>query len=70
MSPNDLPDLSPEAAYALRIAARELVRYCEDFAYWRNTKRGSLAVQSLPKQAALLPHLMRNPRPPEPNTAT
>jgi len=68
MSQNTVPELSPDRAYALKLAARELARYCEEFALWRKTKRGCLAVQSLPRPKMPLPHLMRNPPPPEPNT--
>ena len=67
MSPDTLPDLSPELAYALRIAARELARYCEEFALWRKTTRGSLAVQCLPRREMLLPHLMQDVHPPDAN---
>ena len=43
--PSDiLPELSPEQDFARKLAARELVRYCEEFARWRRTKRGRAAV--------------------------
>ena len=69
MSANPFPGLSLELAHAHRLAARELVKYCEDFARWRNTKEGCLSVLSLPKQPVLLPHPMRKPHLPEPDRA-
>ena len=41
-----LPELSPEQNFARKLAARELARYCQEFARWRQTKRASAAVDN------------------------
>ena len=46
MSSDLLPYLSPEQISAHQLAARELARYCQDFARWRKTRRGRAAVNN------------------------
>jgi len=67
---DSLPDLSPEHTYAHKIAARELVKYCEEFARWRIAKRGSAGpVQSPRTREIPVPRLSEKPGPPEPFSA-
>ena len=58
------PDLSPEQLYAHKVAARELVRYCEEFARWRNAKRGSAGLVHPPRMREVsVPRLNEKPGP-------
>jgi hypothetical protein len=63
------PDLSPEQSYAHKIAAKELVKYCEEFARWRTAKQGRARVQSLRMRENLEPRLNEKPGPPKPFSA-
>lgn len=38
---DSFPELSPEHLYAHKLAAKELVKYCEEFARWRTALRDS-----------------------------
>jgi hypothetical protein len=70
MSSNTLPDLSPEHAYARRIAARELARYCQEFDRWRTRKRDSAGSVHSPRLGRILvPRLNEKPGPLEPHSA-
>jgi GH24 family phage-related lysozyme (muramidase) len=46
MLSDPLPHLSPEQISARQLAARELAKYCQDFARWRKTKRGRAAMDN------------------------
>jgi len=64
MESNSLPDLSPEHSYAHKIAARELVKYCEEFARWRTAKQGSAGLVHSPRRRDLpVPRLNEKPGP-------
>jgi hypothetical protein len=70
MESNSLPDLSPEHSYAHRIAAKELAKYCQEFARWRTAKRrNSGLVQDPGRRENLLPRLNEEPGPPKPYSA-
>jgi hypothetical protein len=60
------PDLSPEQSYAHKIAAKELVKYCEEFARWRTAKQGRARGQSPRMRENLVPRLNEKPGPPKP----
>ena len=63
------PDLSPEQSYAHKIAAKELVKYCEEFARWRTAQHGSARpVQSPRMRENLVPGLNEKPGPLEPRS--
>ena len=70
MASNSLPDLSPEYAYAHKIAAKELAKYCQEFARWRTAERVSAClIQSPRKQGMLVMPLTEKPDPPVPHSA-
>jgi GH24 family phage-related lysozyme (muramidase) len=46
MLSDPLPHLSPEQISSHQLAARELAKYCQDFARWRKTKQGRAAVDN------------------------
>jgi len=70
MELDSYPDLSPEQLYAHKVAAKELVRYCEEFARWRTAKRGiARSVQSPRMRENLVPRLNEKPEPPKPCSA-
>ena len=46
MLSDPLPYLSPEQISARQLAARELAKYCQEFARWRKTKRGRAAMDN------------------------
>jgi len=66
MSHKALPELPPEHADAHKIAARELVRYWQEFGRWRAAKRTSGNWFTSPRMWRLpfMP-LTEKPRPPE-----
>ena len=67
---NSLPDLSPEHSYAHKIAAKELAKYCQEFARSRTAKRGSGGFVHSPRMRDILvPHLNEKPEPPKPSSA-
>jgi hypothetical protein len=64
------PDLSPENSYAHKIAAKELVKYCEEFARWRTAKRGRAVSAKSPRtRENVVPGLNEQPGPPKPYSA-
>jgi len=66
---NSLPDLSPEHSYARRIAAKELAKYCQEFARWRTAKRGSAGLVHSPQRREIpVPGLNKKPGPLEPRS--
>jgi hypothetical protein len=70
MESDSYPDLSPEQLYAHKVAAKELVKYCEEFARWRTAKWGrARSVQSPRMRENLVPRLNEKPGPPEPYSA-
>jgi len=71
MAFNSLPDLSPERAYAHQVAARELAKYCQEFALWRRTKRSiARPVKSPRSRGLLVVPQTEKPDPPEPHSST
>jgi hypothetical protein len=70
MAFDSLTDLSPEHAYAHRIAAKALAKYCQEFARWRAAERVSTGLpQSKRPQGMLVTPLTEKPDPPVPNSA-
>jgi len=66
---NSLPDLSPEHLYAHKIAAKELAKYCQEFARWRTAKRGSAGLVHSPRTREIpVPRLNEKPGPLEPRS--
>jgi len=61
--PSDLlPDFSSEQEFAHKLAAQKLVKYCEEFSRWRESKGGSASLdKSLPAQGRLGPPPMKRP---------
>jgi len=60
-------DLSPEEKFARKLAAQELVKYCQEFSRWRKTNRGSAALdksQPVPGTQGAPP--VKKPAPPAP----
>jgi hypothetical protein len=69
MESNFLPDLSPEHSYAHKIAAKELAKYCEEFARWRTAQRASAGLASSPQKREIrLPRLNEKPGSLEPRS--
>jgi len=68
---NSYPDLSPEYSKAHKIAAKELVKYCQDFDRWRITaeRRSAGPAQDPRRRGMLVPHLAVRPAPPERQSA-
>jgi DNA topoisomerase VI subunit B len=65
MPPDTLPDLSPEQNLALKLAAREVAKYCQEFSRWRKTRRGRAALESfLPGGLTPGPVSVQKPQPP------
>jgi hypothetical protein len=63
------PDLSPEHSYAHKIAAKELAKYCQEFARWRTAKRVSAGSAHSPRRREILvPRLNEKPGPFEPRS--
>jgi len=71
MELNSYPDLSPEYFNAHKIAARELVKYCQEFDRWRITVERRIAglSQDPRRRGMLAPHLPGKPVPPERRSA-
>jgi hypothetical protein len=62
-----IPDLSPGQKCARRLAAQKLANYCQELSRWRETKRGSAALDKSPRaQRTLAPPPMKNPDSPAP----
>ena len=51
---NSYPDLSPEYSYAHKIAAKELLKYCQEFDRWRASMRPYEALAKDPRRRGLL----------------
>ena len=68
---NSYPDLSPEYSKAHKIAAKELVKYCQEFDRWRTTaeRRSAGPAQDPRRRGMLVPHLAVRPAPPERQSA-
>jgi len=63
---NSYPDLSPEYSYAHKIAAKELLKYCQEFNRWRTAQRRSeVPTQDPRRRGMLLPHVAGKLTPPE-----
>jgi len=54
MESNSYPDLSPEYSNAHKIAAMELVKYCQEFDRWRRAKWGSEGLAPDPRRRGML----------------
>jgi len=65
------PDLSPEYFNAHKIAARALVKYCQEFDRWHTTVDRRIAglAQDPRRRGMLAPHLPGGPVPPERRSA-
>jgi len=69
MPSESLPDVSSEQLQAHKLAAQELVKYCEEFSRWRKTKRGSAAFErSLRARDTLGGPPMKKPDPSAPHS--
>ena len=70
MTSESLPHLSPEQEFAHKLAAQELVKYCQEFWRWRDSKGGqtSLGEISAPAEYAALGSL-KKPDPPAPRSS-
>jgi len=67
---NSLTDLSPADAYAHKIAAKELAKYCQEFAHWRAADRVSTGSAHSPRpQGMPVTPLTGKPAPPIPHRA-
>ena len=63
MEPDSIPDLSPERAYAHRVAAEELVKYWQEFGHWRKAKRGTAGAVPAHVKRMVAPPLTDKPVP-------
>jgi len=55
MELNSYPDLSPEQAYAHKLAAKEFVKYCQELdRWWRRTERHSAGLAPDPRRRGML----------------
>ena len=54
MESDSYPDLSPEHAYAHKIAAKELVKYCLEFDRWRTAERCIVGLAPDPRRRGML----------------
>jgi hypothetical protein len=69
MATDSLPDLSPDQAYAHKFAGQELAKYCQEFSYWRNTRRAFATLdQSVRLQGPLGTALKKPPLPTQHST--
>jgi hypothetical protein len=70
MTSESLPHLSPEQDFAHKLAAQELVKYCQEFSCWRWSKGGqySLGEISAPAEYAPLGSL-KKPYPRAPHSS-
>jgi hypothetical protein len=68
---NAFPDLSPQYFIAHKIAARELVKYCQEFDRWRIRAEPFSAglTQDPRRRGMLVPHLAMRQAPPERRSA-
>ena len=67
---NSYPDLSPEQAYAHKLAAKELAKYCQEFDRWLTAERRIAGRAQDPRRRGMLvPHLAVRPAPPERRSA-
>jgi hypothetical protein len=67
---NALPDLSPQYFSAHKIAAREMVKYCQEFDRWLAAERFSAGLTQDPRRRGMLvPHLAVRQAPPERQSA-
>jgi len=59
---NSYPDLSSEYSDAHKIAARELIKYCQEFERWRTAERCSTGPAQDPRRRGMLvPHRPESP---------
>ena len=64
MAIDSLADLSPDQAYAHKVAVQQLAKYCQEFSCWRKTKRASAALDKSLRAQTLLGPSAKKPAPP------
>ena len=63
---NSFPDLSSEYSDAHKIAAKELIKYCQEFDRWRTAERPYEGLAQNPRRRGMLvPNPAEKPAPPE-----